>query len=89
VEENVEKGFRLVQCPSCSTKLRLSISEKQYGKTLEVTCPKCHTKCRTTIPIPPADVEQKEPEQHHPSTNPFEDQFEDILGSLFKTSKKK
>jgi uncharacterized protein YbaR (Trm112 family) len=78
-----EKGFRIVQCPECKCKLRLKITEKQYGKTLEVTCPKCKTKCRTKIPVP-ADLGEKAPAPKDPSV----DSFKDLFGDLFKTSDK-
>lgn len=48
------KEYRHVECPGCSAKLRISISEKHYEKTVKITCPKCHAICRTTIPKPTA-----------------------------------
>jgi hypothetical protein len=48
----MEKGFRLVQCPSCPATLRLKISEQHYNKRIEITCPKCFEEFRTTIPTP-------------------------------------
>jgi len=61
----MEKGFRMVRCPGCGIRMRIKISEEQYGRTLEVTCPKCETKGRVIIPIPPPEesVHTTEPKQ--------------------------
>ena len=76
---------RHVQCPGCGVKLRLTISEKDYGKTVEITCSKCGVKCRTTIPPPAA---QKEP----PHGTPFFDEKDPLgifnFGDFFGTQKK-
>ncbi len=59
----MEKGFRLVKCPGldCPVTLRLNVSEKNYGKTIEATCPRCGAKCRTTIPKPAEKPQVKPP----------------------------
>ena len=82
----MEKGYRLVKCPGidCPATLRLTVSEADYGKIVEVMCPKCLTKCRTTIPTPTAIVEE-EPGQDFS----FVDTLKETFGDLFGESGKK
>ena len=43
---------RHVRCTKCDKQLRLTVSEKNFGKEVEVTCSKCGNKFRTTISYP-------------------------------------
>lgn len=54
----MEKGFRLARCHECKTKIRFSVSEAQYGKTLVIRCPKCGAVGRVTIPFPPSPEQE-------------------------------
>lgn len=77
-----EKGFRLVQCPNCPVKIRITITEKQYGHTLLVTCPKCGAKCRVTIPHPAPDNKKS---TKPTSSSPFDlGDLGTLFGDLFK-----
>ena len=59
----IEKGFRLVACPTCHKKLKLNnITEANYGTKVRVTCPPpCGNKFRTKIPDPRKAVVEKSP----------------------------
>lgn len=50
-------GYRHVKCPGCLRKLRIKISEKDFGKNVTVICPdlKCGTRMRVNIPVPPPE----------------------------------
>jgi transcription elongation factor Elf1 len=39
-----------VECPRCGQKLRLSVTEKNFGREVEVTCSSCTNIFRTVIP---------------------------------------
>lgn len=83
----MEKGFRTMQCPGCPAKLRIPVSENDYGRTRIVRCPKCSSKGRVTIPHPAPEVSGTGKAQSSSSTeaNPFPfDLSEDIFGDLFK-----
>jgi hypothetical protein len=41
-----------MRCPSCGQQLRLTVSEKNFGREVEVTCSNCSAKFRTTISYP-------------------------------------
>lgn len=43
---------RQVQCPRCGQKLRLTVSEKNFGREVEVTCSTCRAKFQTEISYP-------------------------------------
>lgn len=82
----MEKGYRTIQCPGCSTQLRFSVSEKDYGKTRIVRCPKCSAKGRVTIPHPAINVSGNEKARGSSSSeeNPFPfDLPKDLFGDLF------
>ena len=67
--------YRHVRCPGCSVKLRIRISEKNYGKMIEITCPECKTKCRVKIPLKTSNGRR----------NYADDFFDDLFkGNLFK-----
>jgi hypothetical protein len=51
---------RHAQCPRCDKKLRLTVSEKNFGHEVEVTCPGCSNTFRTTIPHPTKTREEME-----------------------------
>ena len=51
-----EKRFLIVQCPTCERKLRLTVTQKTKGRTVEFTCPNCGSKDRVTIPRRAADL---------------------------------
>ncbi len=59
----IEKGFRLVICPTCRKKLRLNhITEANYGTTVRVVCPPpCEDEFHTKIPDPREVVIEKGP----------------------------
>lgn len=44
-----EKEYRHIPCINCDFTLRLTVSKKNYGRTVEVTCPTCGAKFQTTI----------------------------------------
>lgn len=78
----MEKGFRLVRCPNCPGKIKISITEKQYGHTLLVTYPKCGAKCRVKIPHPAPDNKKS---ARANSSNSFDlGGLETLFGDLFK-----
>jgi uncharacterized paraquat-inducible protein A len=72
----MEKGYRLLQCPGCPVKLKLNISAEDYGKRVEATCPKCGAVCRTTIPHPPKQQAS------------FAGTFADLFRDFFQTPQK-
>ncbi len=85
------KEHRHIRCSHCTIKLRITISEQQYGKIVLVTCPKCTGKSRVTIPTPV----QKERASRPPAENSFGDLLDDLFGkpedplrNLFKNPKK-
>jgi len=43
---------RHVRCTQCDQQLRLTVSEKNFGKEVEVTCSSCGHRFRTTISYP-------------------------------------
>ena len=71
--------FRHVQCPGCFIKLRLVISEKNYGKKIEITCPECKTKCRTTIPRSAVAQEKRRVSSNFFDLNNLSDAIRDAL----------
>ena len=46
-----DKGFQFVPC-ECGKTLRLTVSEKNYGKEVVTVCPNCKKKHRVTISPP-------------------------------------
>ena len=44
----MEKEYQYIPCP-CGKTLRISISEKDCGKTIEATCPECGRKPQAVI----------------------------------------
>ena len=49
-----EKGFRIVKCPNrkCPKKIKINITEKNYGKNGRVTCLGCGEIFTVKIPVP-------------------------------------
>lgn len=75
----MEKGFREVRCAECKAKLKIPITEKDYGQKLRRRCPKCKTVFIVFIPVP-AVVSQ----EASASNNPFSDFSEVSFGSFFE-----
>ena len=77
----MSQEFRHLRCSGCTKVLRLSISEKVFGKKIEVTCPVCSAKCRTTIPFPPTKkIETREPPE---SSSEMPDSYRKMLEGIF------
>lgn len=57
----MEKGFRMVKCPNreCPKKIRIKVSERNYGKKGKIICPKCKEVFMVTIPVPAIDEVSK------------------------------
>jgi len=83
----MEKKYCHIRCPDCKIKIRLTITEKNYGMRVEIICPDCGRKCHTTIhaPTEPAQKSSKEILDELQQDNPFLDE----LNNLFGTRKKK
>ncbi|MDO8496323.1 MAG: hypothetical protein Q7S43_02910 [bacterium] len=86
----MEKGFRTFQCHGCPAKLKISVSEKDYGTTKTVRCPKCQSQSRLEIPRPATETSKTKEHPWFGNTNPFSLDFfgEDIFGDIFKGNKK-
>ena len=41
-----------VECANCGLTLRLTVKEKDFGKTVKAICPRCKTQTRTTVGMP-------------------------------------
>ena len=83
----LEKGFRIVKCPGCPLKFRISVSEKDYGTTKVIRCPKCGAKGRVEIPCPTPETQKTEtrpPFSNEPLSWGFP---EDLFGDIFKGKK--
>lgn len=48
----MNKEQRIVRCPGCLQKARISITSEQYGHTLKIVCPRCKVLIRVTISVP-------------------------------------
>lgn len=48
----MDKNYWNVECSNCGLTLRLTVEEKDFGKTVEAICPKCRTQTKTTIGVP-------------------------------------
>lgn len=86
----MEKGFRIVQCLGCSVRLRVPVSEKDYGTTKIVRCPKCGAQGRIEIPCPAPEISStKKPLSPSPGDiSQFpQDFFGDIFDDIFKREK--
>jgi predicted nucleic-acid-binding Zn-ribbon protein len=47
----MENNYWNVECSNCGLSLRLTVKEKDFGKTVEAICPKCRTQTKTTIGV--------------------------------------
>jgi len=89
--KGLEKGFRTFQCHGCLAKLRISVSEKDYGTIKVVRCPKCKAQARLEIPHPAPEASKTKARPFPDNTDPFtpwDFSGGDILGDIFKGSKK-
>ena len=68
--------YRHLNCSRCGRKLRIRITEKDFGKTYLAKCPECGPINRVTIPTPP------EPRNNSPSQHKDEKSFEELLESF-------
>lgn len=50
--------YRQVKCPHCEQQLRLTVSEKNFGREVEVTCTTCNRLFSTTISYPAGTHEE-------------------------------
>ena len=50
----IQKEYREVTCSGCTAKLRLTVTEENYGRKVETTCPRCKARTETTIEAPPS-----------------------------------
>jgi hypothetical protein len=64
----MDKNFWNVECSNCGQTLRLTVEDKNLGRTVEAICPKCGHQTRTTLGVPateedipnmPPELEQK------------------------------
>src|SRR3989344_5552479 len=53
----MDKNFWNVECSNCGQTLRLTVEDKNLGKTVEAICPKCGSQTRTTIGVPTTEEE--------------------------------
>jgi len=83
-ENQKEKGFRMILCKKCKTKIRGKISEKDYGKEKQITCPKCKTKHEVTI-LAPTNVSEKNRPINPTNENQknIDSDFTDFIDFLF------
>ncbi len=54
------KSYWNVECSNCSLTLRLTVEEKDVGKTVEAICPQCKTQTKTTIGVPVSEEDLQE-----------------------------
>ncbi len=85
----MEKGFRTVQCSGCPVKLRIPISEKDYGETKKIRCPKCGTIGRVKIPHPASEASPTKRPQPSSDVNSFPGGFFDLFGGPLNGGPKK
>ena len=46
---------RIISCPHCPVKMRIAVTEAQYGRTVEVACPQCKQKTKVIILAPDSE----------------------------------
>ena len=84
----MEKGFRIVQCPGCPVKLRISVSEKDYETTKKIRCPKCGTIGRVKIPRPAFQISHTKGPRSAGGASPHSEDFLDFFKELFNKKPK-